>query len=140
MRSTDAATLRGAAVPTVIVGLVAIIVSAIAASGKGALGAVIGTAVVLVFFSAGQLALQRVLATRPELSLTVAVALYTVKIAVLFVLLLLFQDTTAFDTKAFALTVVACTLAWTTAEVVQHTRAKPLYVDPVDGHQPGASR
>jgi len=70
------------------------------------------------------------------MAMTVALMVYLLKIGVLLVFIVLFQDTTAFDTKVFALTVLACTLAWTAAEVWVFARTKVLYVDPQQGPRP----
>jgi ATP synthase protein I len=55
---------------------------------------------------------------------------YLVKIGVLFGLVIVLQGTTAFNTKVFATTIVACTLAWTVVEVWVFARTKVLYVEP----------
>ena len=54
-------------------------------------------------------------------------------IAILFVLLLLFKDTQAFDTKVFAATIVSCTVVWLVAETWAFATAKVLYVEPGSG-------
>ncbi|MFN8126818.1 MAG: hypothetical protein U0R64_09980 [Candidatus Nanopelagicales bacterium] len=122
--------IRGAALPTVVVGLV-ITAAAWALQGSpGGIGALLGTVVVVVFFMAGQLLLGAVLKHNPQAGLMVAMTLYIVKIGVLLALLLMLQGTTAFNTKAFALTILACTLVWTICEVVIFSRTKVLYVEP----------
>jgi ATP synthase protein I len=125
--------LRRAGLAAAAVGVLAIVIGAIVAGWPGALGAIIATVIVLVFFSAGQLALGRVLRSNPQLAMTAALTIYLVKVAILFVFILLFADTTAFDTKVFALTVVAATIAWTVAEVWAFSTAKVLVVDPSGG-------
>ena len=85
---------------------------------------------VVVFFMAGQLVLGAVLKTNPQAGLMVAMTLHIVKIGVLLGLLLMLRGTTAFDTKTFALTILACTLVWTVCEVVIFSRTKVLYVEP----------
>jgi ATP synthase protein I len=131
--SVDAAVLTGAAVPAAVVGLVAVVIGGIASGAGGAVGAALGAALVIVFFSVGQLVLGRVLRSNPQMAMTVALTLYLVKIGVLFMLLVLFQGTTAFDTKVFALTILACTLTWTVGEVWVFSRTKVLYVEPGSG-------
>lgn len=121
-----------AAIPTAVVGGAAIAVGAAARGSHGALGAAVGAAIVLVFFAIGQVVLARVIATNPTMAMTVAMTMYLVKIGVLFGLLLALRDTAAFDTQVFAATVLACTLAWTGAEVWAYGTSKPLYVDPDD--------
>jgi ATP synthase protein I len=41
-----------------------------------------------------------------------------------------FANTTLFNTRIFAATIVACTIAWTASEVWVFARTKVLYVDP----------
>lgn len=132
MPSIDRLVLRVAIPVTVAVGVVAAIIGALVAAdpGKALLGSAIGTVIVVAFFTVGQLVVGAVLRSNPEMATTVALMVYLVKIGVLLLFIILFQGTTAFDTKVFALTVVACTLAWTIAEVWVFARTKVLYVDP----------
>ena len=133
MHSSDVAILRGAAIPAVLVGTLAVVLGSIFAGFKGALGALIGAFIVVIFFAVGQAVLSYILRTNPDMATTFALALYLVKIGLLFGFLILFQDTTAFNTKVFALTVLACTLVWTAAEVIVFSRQKVLYVEPGSG-------
>lgn len=133
MASADSTVLRGAIPVTVGVGAVGTAIGWFAAGGAGALGAIIGTIIVVVFFSVGQLALGSVLRTRPDMALTVAMGIYLLKIGVLLVFIILFQDTSLWNTKVFALTIVCCTLAWTITEVTIFARTKVLYVEPGSG-------
>jgi ATP synthase protein I len=64
------------------------------------------------------------------MALTMALTIYLLKIGVLLVILVLFADTTAFDTKAFALAILICTLVWTVMEVWIFGTTKVLYVEP----------
>ncbi|MBU6245310.1 MAG: hypothetical protein KGP12_08860 [Actinomycetales bacterium] len=128
--SIDGLVLRRAGVSAAIVGVIATILGAVLRGGGGATGAVVATVLVLVFFSAGQVILGSVLRSNPQMAMTVALMIYLVKIGVLFVFIILFAETTLFDTKVFAATVVACTIAWTVAEVWVFARTKVLYVDP----------
>ena len=132
MPSIDRLVLRVAIPVTVAVGVVAAIIGALVAAdpGKALLGSAIGTLIVVAFFTVGQLIVGAVLRSNPEMATTVALMVYLVKIGVLLLFIILFQGTTVFDTKVFALTVVACTLAWTIAEVWVFARTKVLYVDP----------
>jgi ATP synthase protein I len=90
-----------------------------------------------VFFTIGQFVLGRVLRTNPQMAMTVAMTVYLVKIGVLFVFILLFAGTTAFDNRVFALTIVICTLTWTLVEVWVFARTKVLTIEPGSG--PGQS-
>lgn len=124
------AILRGAALPTLIAGLIAAGVGAAVGGSAAAIGALLGVAVVIVFFMAGQLVLASVLRTNPSMGMSVAMVLYLLKIGVLLALLLLLQGVTAFDTKAFAFTILVCTLVWTAAEVWVFGKSKVLVVEP----------
>jgi ATP synthase protein I len=122
-----------AAIPTAIVGVVTC-AAAIAAKGSaGLIGAIFGAAIVVIFFTIGQVVLNRVIKSNPTMAMTVAMTMYLVKIAVLFGLLLIFKNTSAFDTKVFALSVLVCTLTWTIAEVWAFGTQKVLYVEPGSG-------
>ncbi|CAB4337627.1 unannotated protein [freshwater metagenome] len=122
-----------AALPTFIVGALATITGFISSGIEGLIAGVFGTFLVVIFFAAGQLALDKVIRTNPGLATSMALLLYLIKIAILFVLLLLFQDTEAFDTKVFAATIVSCTVVWLVAETWAFATAKVLYVEPGSG-------
>lgn len=125
--------LRSAGVATLLVGIVGTVIGALVAGSQGVIAGALGTLIVLVFFSVGQLVLGAVLRNNPQNALMVAMALYLVKIGVLLVLLLVLQDATFFAPKVFAGVIVACTLAWTFVEVWVFSRTKVLYVEPGSG-------
>lgn len=136
-RVVDGMILRTAGLVTLAVGAIMTIIGVVVSGMQGLIAGVFATVVVLVFFSIGQFVLGRVLANNPQIAMSVAMLMYLVKIGVLLVLLLLFADTTAFNTKVFAITIVLCTLAWTGAEVWIFARTKVLIVEPGSG--PGDS-
>lgn len=131
--SVDALVLRRAGSITVAVGAVAIVIGFLVDGSSGLIGAAFATAIVVIFFSVGQFVLGSVLKSNPQMAMTVALMTYLIKIGVLFVLIIVFANTTLFNTQVFAATVVACTLAWTVAEVWVFARTKVLYVDPEAG-------
>jgi ATP synthase protein I len=128
--SIDGLVLRRAGLAAAAVGILATVLAAALRGVEGAIGAAAATILVLVFFSVGQVVLGAVLRSNPQMAMTVALMTYLVKIGVLFVFIILFAETTLFDTKVFAATVVACTVAWTIAEVWVFAVTKVLYVDP----------
>jgi ATP synthase protein I len=128
--SIDALVLRRAGGLTVLVGIVAVVIGYLVDGNKGAIGALLGVVIVLVFFTVGQLIVGSVLRNNPDMAMTVAMTTYLVKIGVLFGLVIVLQGTTAFNTKVFAATIIACTLAWTIAEVWVFSKTKVLYVEP----------
>lgn len=129
-RSIDALILRRAGGVTLAVGVIASVIAWFVDAAQGLIGAVVATVIVIAFFSAGQFVLGRVLARNPQMALSVALVLYLAKIGVLLILIILLSGTTAFNTNIFALTILACTLAWTMTEVWIFGTTKVLYVDP----------
>ncbi|MEU2395183.1 hypothetical protein [Streptomyces sp. NPDC007369] len=138
MLSDDARSLLHAAVPTAVAGAVAVVVSAVVAGGKGALGAAIATVVVMLFMGIGFIVLQRTAKSLPHLFQAMGLMLYTTQILLLFVFVAVFKNTTLFHPKAFAITLVATTLVWIAAQTRAHMKAKILYVEPdsVKGDKP----
>ncbi|MFD7554299.1 MULTISPECIES: hypothetical protein [unclassified Streptomyces] len=141
MRSNDVRLLLQAAVPTVIAGAVAAAISAVVVGGKGALGAVIATLLVILFMGIGFVVLQRTAKSLPHLFQAMGLMLYAAQILLLFVFLAAFKNTTLFNPKAFAITLVATTLVWIAAQTRAHMKAKILYVEPdsTPGDKPGNS-
>ncbi len=132
MHEHDASILRAALIPTVVVGLLAVVVAAFVGGGKAALGAALGVLVVVVFFTVGLVVVGRASRVSAYAAMNAAILTYLVKIGVLFAFIVAFKDTTLFDTKVFGLTIVVCTLVWTGFEVRGFTRLQILYVDPKD--------
>ncbi|MET9812677.1 MULTISPECIES: hypothetical protein [unclassified Streptomyces] len=130
MPSNDARILAQAAVPTAAVGAVAAVVSGVVVGGKGAIGAVVATLVVILFMGIGLYVLQRTAKSLPHLFQAMGLMLYAAQILLLFVFMAAFKNTTLFHPKAFALTLVAGTLAWIAAQARAHMKAKILYVEP----------
>ncbi|MDK0522245.1 hypothetical protein [Streptomyces sp. ML-6] len=130
MPSNDARTLLQTAVPTAAAGAVAVAVSAGVAGGKGAIGALVATLVVVLFMGIGLVVLQRTARSLPQLFQAMGLMLYTTQLLLLFVFVAVFKDTTMFNPKAFAITLVALTLVWIGAQTRAHMKAKILYVEP----------
>lgn len=130
MPSNDVRTLLQAAVPTAVAGAVAAAVSGGVAGGKGALGAVVATLVVILFMGIGLVVLQRTAKSLPHLFQAMGLMLYTAQLLLLFIFVAVFQDTSLFNPKAFAITLVATTLVWIGAQARAHMKAKILYVEP----------
>ncbi|MFH8577404.1 hypothetical protein OHB11_12725 [Streptomyces zaomyceticus] len=130
MPSNDVRTLLHTAVPTAAVGALATVISGVVAGGKGALGAVAGTLVVLLFMGVGLVVLQRTARSLPQLFQAMGLMLYVAQLLLLFIFLALFKDTTLFDFKAFAFTLLATTVVWVAAQARAYMKAKIMYVDP----------
>ena len=129
MRSDDVRSLLQAAVPTAVAGALAAAISAVVVGGKGVIGAVVATLVVILFMGIGFVVLQRTAKSLPHLFQAMGLMLYTAQILLLFVFVAAFKNTTLFHPKAFAVTLVATTLVWIGAQTRAHMKAKILYVE-----------
>ncbi|MFF7871793.1 hypothetical protein ACFZCT_35890 [Streptomyces qaidamensis] len=141
MPSNDARILAQAAVPTAAVGAVAAVVSGVVVGGKGAIGAVVATLIVILFMGIGLYVLQRTAKSLPHLFQAMGLMLYAAQILLLFIFVAAFKNTTLFNPKAFAVTLVVGTLAWIAAQTRAHMKAKILYVEPdsMKGEKPEKS-
>ncbi|MFG3494829.1 hypothetical protein [Streptomyces sp. NPDC047928] len=120
-------------VPTAVVGVVAIAISAVAAGTDGGLGSLLGVLVVLLFMGLGQLALQYVGTAMPQLFQGMALMIYSVQLVLLLGFVMAVRDTTSFDLQAFALTLVAATIVWIAAQARAHAKSRTPYVVPAAG-------
>lgn len=121
---------------TSLVGVAASIAALVLAGGTGLWGALAGAAMVVAFFSSGTWVLNRTRRLDPAVTLLVAMALYLGKILALLVTLVVLDATGLLGDPlhrlSLALTVVACTLTWTTTEVVTTVRRRqPIYDEAV---------
>ncbi|MEE1791751.1 hypothetical protein PUR28_13380 [Streptomyces sp. BE308] len=130
MPSNDARTLLHAAVPTAAAGALAVAVSAVVAGGKGAIGAAVGTLVVILFMGIGLSVLQRTARSMPHLFQSMGLMLYTAQLLLLFIFIAVFKNTTLFNPRAFAISLVVATVVWVAAQVRVHMKTKILYVEP----------
>jgi ATP synthase protein I len=140
MPSNDARTLLRTAVPTAVVGAVAVVVSAVVAGGKGVLGALAGTLVAILFMGIGLVVLQRTATSHPQLFQAMGLLLYTAQLLSLFIFMAVFQDTTLFNPKAFAFSLVTATVVWVSAQARAYMKAKILYVEPDSSSGPKAEK
>ncbi len=129
-RGIDALVLRRAGLGTVVAGVIVVVISGLVAGSSGAIGAILGTILVVAFFSVGQFVLGAVLKSNPQMALTMALTLYLVKVGFLLLIIVLFADTTLFDTKTFAAAILTGTMVWTVVEVWIFGTTKVLYVEP----------
>ena len=115
-----------------LVGLAAMAVAGAMRGIAGVSGAGVGVGVVVVFFASTHLVLVRTRRLPAELSLLIALGLYVLKV-VLVALTFVLLDTRgllgiSLHREALALTVIACTLTWTFAELAAAVRSRePLY-------------
>jgi ATP synthase protein I len=121
---------RRSAAAAAAVGVVMAIVAMATDGAKGLLGAVLGMALVAVFFAISIVAVSRAARKSPQAMMATALSTFIVKILLLMFFLLQFSSTTVFSPRLFGLTALACILAWTASQVIWSLRLKTLYVEP----------
>jgi ATP synthase protein I len=130
MLANYAQIVRRSVVTTAAVGAVMIVVSVAVGGMKGLLGAVLGAALVAVFFAISVVAVGRAARRSPQAMMITALTTYLVKILLLLFFVVRFAGTTAFSSRLFGLTALACILAWSVSQVVWSMRLKAPYVEP----------
>ncbi|MBO7937070.1 hypothetical protein [Streptomyces antibioticus] len=140
MPSNDVRILAQAAVPTAAVGALAAVVSGVVAGGKGAIGAAVATVVVIIFMGLGLYVLNRTAKSLPHLFQAMGLMLYAAQILLLFIFMAAVKNTTLFNPRAFAFTLLAGTLVWIAAQTRAHMKAKILYVEPDSGSSATSSK
>ncbi|WP_225850318.1 hypothetical protein [Streptomyces sp. HPF1205] len=138
MQPNDARILKGAATIAAPVGLVATVVSAVVAGGKGLTGGLMALAVVAAFFGLGSWALMRITQDKPQVAMAAGMLVYTVQILLIGIFVIAFKNTTLFNGRAFALVLLFTALAWVGGQIRQSLTARMLYVDPLPS-VPGTS-
>jgi ATP synthase protein I len=129
MQAEDVRALRRSAVPTALLGVVCVVIGAIVAGGKGALGALLALAVVTVFFSISRYVVERAARVSPQSMMIAALGSYMVKILALALLLANFRDSTAFNGRVFGFCAIALVLCWSGTQVREMSRNKVLQVE-----------
>lgn len=130
MPSKDARNLLQIAVPTAAAGAIAVAVSAAVAGGKGALGAAVGTVLAILFMGIGLYVLQWTAKTLPQLFQMMGLLLYVAQLLLLLIFVAVFKDTSLFNAKTFAVSLVVATVVWMAAQARAHIKAKIFYIDP----------
>jgi ATP synthase protein I len=134
MPSNDARTLLPIAVPTASAGAVAVVVSAVVAGGEGAIGAVVGVLLSMLFMGLGLYVLQWTAKKLPQLFQAMGLMLYVAQLLLLMIFVAVFKNTSLFNPKAFALSLVVATVVWMAAQARAHMKSKIFYVDPDPRH------
>jgi ATP synthase protein I len=121
---------RWSAVLTAIIAAVMIGVSAAIGGSHGLIGALLGVALVAIFFGIDILVIGRVARISPQAMMLAGIILYLFKIIVLAVAVRALGGTSFFNAKLFGLTAIICILAWCAAQVITSVKFKALYVEP----------
>ncbi len=136
MHASYGRVLKRTAVPTAAAAVVMIALSAALGGVKGLIGALLGVALVAVFYGISLVAVSRAARVSPQAMMLTAIVTFLVKILALAVLVSRFAGTTAFNNKLFGFTAIACILAWSIGQAVIFSRMKILYVEPEADKQP----
>lgn len=125
------ALVRAAAVSTVL-GLLLAVVAALTGGSAAALGALVGTVLVVSVFAFGSLAVNLVATVMPAAALMVALLTYTLQVVVMGLAFVALNGSGLLDDQIdrawLAGTVIAGTLAWLVAHIVlATTRRIPVY-------------
>ncbi len=118
--STERALLRGAAIPTLIVGLISIAISTYLKGSAGLVGSMLAQFVVVIFFATNIGAARLTRDLDPVMTMSIAMFSYMAKVIMLGVFLFLittFVPEANCDRRAFALSAVAATFAWLGGEI-----------------------
>jgi len=118
-------------IPTTVVGILFAIGSTIFTDAQAGYSALGGMVLTLVFFVFGQYIIGRVLLTKPEIGLGVAMIVYLTQLIVLLVLIKLLRDAPWLDGKSFGISILASTLSWTAGSVWVMAKHKNVVIEPV---------
>ena len=121
---------RWSAVLTAAVAAIMVGVSAAIAGSHGLIGALLGVALVAIFFGIDTLVIGRVARISPQAMMLAAIVLYLFKIIVLAIAVRALGGTSFFNAKLFGFTAIVCILAWCAAQVITSVKFKALYVEP----------
>jgi ATP synthase protein I len=134
MLASYARILRRSAAVTAAVAAVMVALSTVIGGGKGALGSLLGIAIVAAFFAISVIAVGAAARVSPQVMMITAMATYLVKILLLLIFVARFNNSTAFNPRLFGLTAIVCILTWSASQVTWSLRLKILYVEP-DGER-----
>ena len=125
---------RRSAVVTAGAAVVMVVLATVLGGTKGLIGALLGVALVAVFFAISITAVWRASKISPQAMMITALSTYLIKILALLVVVSKLLGTTAFNGRLFGLTAIVCVLVWSFAQVLWSMRLKVLYVEP-DGER-----
>jgi len=130
MLAKYATIIRRAGALTAIAAAIMVAVSAALVGVKGLVGALIGVAIVTVFFGISVLVVGRAARISPQAMMVAAMVTYVVKIVLLAVVVSSLNGTTAFSTRTLGFVAIGCILVWSAAQVITAIKVKMLYVEP----------
>jgi ATP synthase protein I len=130
MLAKYATIVRRAGALTAVAAAIMVGVSAALVGTKGLIGALIGVAIVTVFFGISVVVVGRAARISPPAMMLAAIITYLVKIVALAVVVSALNGTTAFSTRVLGVTAIGCILVWSATQVITTIKLKMLYVEP----------
>ena len=130
MLAKYATIVRRAGALTAVAAAIMVAVSAALVGTKGLIGALVGVAIVTVFFGISVVVVGRAARISPPAMMLAAIITYLVKIVALAVVVSALNGTTAFSTRALGFTAIGCILVWSATQVITTIKLKMLYVEP----------
>jgi ATP synthase protein I len=130
MLAKYATIVRRAGALTAVAAAIMVALSAALVGVKGLIGALIGVAIVTVFFGISVLVVGRAARVSPQAMMVAALVTYLVKIVLLAVVVSSLNGTTAFSTRTLGFVAIGCILVWSAAQVITAIKVKMLYVEP----------
>ena len=130
MLAKYATIIRRAGALTAVAAAIMVAVSAALVGTKGLIGALVGVAIVTVFFGISVLVVGRAARVSPQAMMVAALVTYVVKIVALAIVVSTLHGMTAFSDRALGLTAIGCILVWSAAQVITAIKIKMLYVEP----------
>jgi ATP synthase protein I len=97
---------------------------------KGLIGALLGVALVVIFFGISILAVGRAARISQQAMMITALGTFLVKILLLAFLVARLAGTTMFNSKLFGFTAIVCIIAWSMSQAITSAKMKMLYVEP----------
>jgi ATP synthase protein I len=122
--------VRRAGALTAVAAAVMVAISAALVGVKGLIGALVGVAIVTVFFGISVLVVGWAARISPQAMMVAALVTYLVKIVALAVVVSSLSGTTAFSTRTLGFVAIGCILVWSTTQVITAIKVKMLYVEP----------
>ena len=132
--------VRRAGAVTAAAAAIMVAVSAVVVGAKGLYGALIGVALVIVFFGISVLVVGRAARVSPQAMMVAAMITYVVKIVALGIVVSTLHGVTAFSGRALGFTALGCILVWSATQVITAMKVKMLYVEPEQEPQKPAAR
>lgn len=121
--------LRGCVLPTLAVAVVCVVV-ALFSSVLAAWSAAFGAAVVIGFFGLTLLVMKRTADLAPTTTMIVVMVAYTLKVAVLGVVMFLVRDASWLSGYAVGITITICAVVWLFFEMRAYKHLRVFVYDP----------